>query len=94
MSLWRRASHDIVYEVRWKKSAKLKLMADIPDVLAVEVVNFLAGPVAKDPYGEGTRLQFPFSYQLAVKYKRRCRIVFQVDDEKQVITVDAVALLP
>lgn len=90
---WRPGRHEVRYQIRWKKTARRQLNAEIPEHLRVDVVNYMEGPVAIDPHGEGVRLRYPFSYQLSAGCCHdKIRIIYQVDDEKLQVTVDTVSM--
>jgi mRNA interferase RelE/StbE len=65
-------------------------MNRLPAAAAVALFEHLTGPVAENPYRLGKQLDAPME-ELRSTRRGECRALYVVDDERQAVTVVAVA---
>jgi mRNA interferase RelE/StbE len=78
------------YRVELTKSARHALEQALPEVVAVACWEFIAGPLAADPYRVGK----PLRDHLAGRYSARrgeFRLIYQIFDDRVVVRVIHIA---
>jgi len=88
----RHGRHDVIYNVVMKKPVRELLAEELDEAESNSLLMFMMGPLKHDPYGQGRRLQMPFSHLLMGAHDG-FRITYEVDDIERTVVVVAVTPL-
>lgn len=74
------------YTVVLSPRAKRAIQQDLPEAVAVAVVDFLYGPLAEDPYRVGKPLRFQLEGYWSAR-RGQYRVVYSIHDERVLVRV-------
>jgi mRNA interferase RelE/StbE len=75
-----------VYTVVLSAAAKRAIERDLPEAVAVAVVDFLYGPLAADPYQVGKPLRFELEGYWSAR-RGQYRVIYSVHDDEILVRV-------
>jgi mRNA-degrading endonuclease RelE of RelBE toxin-antitoxin system len=78
------------YTVSLTRSARHALAEKLPLDVAAGAVEFFAGPLSFNPHRVGKPLDAPLGGIHSARLMREWRVLYVVDDEKQIVTVRGV----
>jgi mRNA interferase RelE/StbE len=76
----------LTYRVLLSASAKRAIERDLPEAVAVAVVDFLYGPLAADPYRVGKRLRLELEGYWSAR-RGQYRVIYSVHDDQVLVRV-------
>jgi mRNA-degrading endonuclease RelE of RelBE toxin-antitoxin system len=79
-------SESPLYTVVLSAAAKRAIERDLPESVAVAVVDFLYGALAADPYRVGRPLRFELEGYLSAR-RGQYRVVYSIHDEQVLVRV-------
>jgi mRNA-degrading endonuclease RelE of RelBE toxin-antitoxin system len=79
-------SESPLYTVVLSAAAKRAIERDLPESVAVAVVDFLYGALAADPYRVGRPLRFELEGYLSAR-RGQYRVVYSIHDERVLVRV-------
>ena len=74
------------YTVLLSSGAKRAIEHDLPESVAVAVVDFLYGPLAEDPYRVGTPLRFQLEGYWSAR-RGAYRVIYSIHDDEVLVRV-------
>ena len=74
------------YTVVLSAAAKRAIEGDLPQSVAVAVVDFLYGPLAEDPYRVGKPLRFELEGYWSAR-RGQYRVVYSIHDDRVLVRV-------
>lgn len=74
------------YEVVLSPGAKRAIERDLPEAVAVAVVDFLYGPLAEDPYRVGKPLRLELEGYWSAR-RGQYRVIYSVHDDQVLVRV-------
>jgi mRNA interferase RelE/StbE len=74
------------YEVVLSPRAKRAIEQDLPEAVAVAVVDFLYGPLAEDPYRVGKPLRLELEGYWSAR-RGQYRVIYSIHDEQVLVRV-------
>ena len=75
-----------VYEVLLAPAARRAIERELPEAVAVAVVDFLYGALAAQPHRVGKRLRFELEGYYSAR-RGMYRVIYSIDDERVVVHV-------
>jgi mRNA interferase RelE/StbE len=75
-----------IYIVVLSAAAKRAIERDLPETVAVVVVDFLYGPLAADPYRVGKPLRFELEGHWSAR-RGQYRVIYSIHDDKVLVRV-------
>jgi Cytotoxic translational repressor of toxin-antitoxin stability system len=81
------------YTVVISAGAKRAIECDLPEPVAVAVVDFLFGPLAADPYRVGTPLRFDLEGHWSAR-RGQYRVIYSIRDDEVLVRVVRISHRP
>ncbi|MCZ2816190.1 type II toxin-antitoxin system RelE family toxin [Modestobacter sp. VKM Ac-2984] len=79
-------SHQQTFTVVLSAAAKRAIERDLPEAVAVAVVDFLFGPLAADPHRVGRPLRFDLEGYWSAR-RGQYRVVYSIHDDQVLVRV-------
>ena len=77
---------EVRYTVVLSPGAKRAIERDLPEAVALAVVDFLYGPLAEDPYRVGTPLRFELEGYWSAR-RGQYRVIYSIHDDQILVRV-------
>jgi mRNA interferase RelE/StbE len=77
------------YEVQWSPAARRALSEQLPEAVAVAVVELVLGALRFEPRRVGKPLHEPFAGHWSAR-RSTYRVIYTIDDDKRLIIIDVI----
>ena len=81
------AGADELYALRTTPTVRRAIAETLPEAVAAAALEFITGPLLKQPYREGKRLLPPLEDRFSAR-RGTYRVIYRVDEAARVVTVD------
>jgi mRNA interferase RelE/StbE len=75
-----------LYDVDLSRAARRALQQELPEAVAAAVIEFILGPLRKNPYRVGKPLREPMASLYAAR-RGDYRVIYEIQDRRLVIVV-------
>jgi mRNA-degrading endonuclease RelE of RelBE toxin-antitoxin system len=84
-----RRSPEEPYQIAWEKRAR-RVMELLPEKVVAAVVEFVYGALAENPQRVGHALHSDYRGLYSAR-RGQYRVIYEIDDERRVVTIDSIA---